>query len=158
MRSMIAALGVPTDGSEYLVGEGGMIDIKEVGFLKKNDVDQLIQSVNRPGGMQALTTAAVPEIGTAGQVGYNADVAQVIDWVPNRRIPVPQRAVMSIKLLVFWLKHQRHISWIPVIGKVTVALIWKWRDQSVFEDDYEVTMAQPIIDDKDWPKTMEDIS
>jgi hypothetical protein len=66
---MFASLGVPTDGIEYLIDEGGMIHLEEVGFLKNKDVDQLIQSVTRPGGMQALTNAAVPEIGTAGQAG-----------------------------------------------------------------------------------------
>jgi hypothetical protein len=39
-----------------------------------------------------------------------------------------------------------------------VALVRQWRDQSVFEDDYEVTMTQPVIDEKECPKTMEDIS
>jgi hypothetical protein len=90
--------------------------------------------------------------------GHHAAVAQVIDWVPNRGIPVPQRAAMNIKLLVFCLKHQHCISRIPVIVKVNVVLVRQWRDQSVFEDDYEVTMTQPIIDEKDWPKTMEEIS
>jgi hypothetical protein len=65
---------------------------------------------------------------------------------------------MNIKLLVFWLKHQRHISQIPVIGKLTVALVQKWRDQSILEDVYEFLMTQPVIDEKDWPKTMEEIS
>jgi hypothetical protein len=65
--------------------------------------------------------------------------------------------VMNIKFLVFWLKHQHYISRIPVIGKVTVALVQQWRDQSVFEDDYEVTITQPFIDEKDWPKMMEEI-
>jgi hypothetical protein len=120
-----------------------MINLEVVGFLKNKDVDQLIQSVTSPGGMQAIMTTAVPYIGTAGQAGYHAAVAQVIEWVPNRGIPVPQRAVMNIKLLVFRLKHHRRISPILVIGKVTVALVRQWRDQSVFEDDYEVTMTQP---------------
>jgi hypothetical protein len=84
MRAMFAALGVPTDGSEYLVDEGGMINLEEVGFLKNKHVDQFIQSLTLPGGMQAITTAAVPEIGTAGEAGHHAVVAQVIDWVPNR--------------------------------------------------------------------------
>jgi hypothetical protein len=128
------------------------------GFLKNKDVDQLIQSVTRPGEMRAITTSAVPYIGTAGQAGHNADVAQVIDWVPNRGIPVPQRALMNIKLLVFWLKHQRCISRIPVIGKMTVELVRQWRDQSVFEDDYEVNITHLVIDEKDWPKMMEEIS
>jgi hypothetical protein len=65
---------------------------------------------------------------------------------------------MNIKLRVFWLKHQRRISRIPVIGKMTVVLVRQWHDQSVFEDDYELTMTQPIIDENDWPKTMEEIS
>jgi hypothetical protein len=135
-----------------------MINPEEVDFLKNKYVDLFIHSVTRPGGMQALTTDAVPEIGTAGKVGYHADVAQVVDWVPNRGIPVPQRAMIKIKLLVFWLKHQRRISRIPVIGEVTMALVRKWRDQSIFQDDYEVTMTQPGIDEKDWRKTMEEIS
>jgi hypothetical protein len=100
-----------------------MINLEELGFPNNKDVDQLIQYMTHPGGMQAITTAAVPEIGTAGQAGHHAAVAQVIDWVPNRGIPVPQRAVMNIKLLVFWLKHQRRISQIQVIDKVTVALV-----------------------------------
>jgi hypothetical protein len=157
MHAMLALLGVPTEGSDYLVDEGVMINLEEVGFLKNKDVDQLIQSVTRPGGMQTLTTAAVPYISNDGDAGYHSGVAEVIDWVPNRRIPVPQRAVMNIKLLVFWLKHQRRISRITVIREVTVALVCQWRDQSVFEDDYEVTMTQPVIDEKDWQKTMEEI-
>jgi hypothetical protein len=158
MRAIFAALGVPTDGSEYLVDEGGMINLEEVGFLKNKDVDQLIQYVTHPGGMRVITDAAVPDIGTAGQAGHHAAVAQVIDWVPNRGIPVPQRAVMNIKVLVFWLKPQCRISRVPVIGKVTVALVRQWCDQSIFEDDYEVTMTHPVVDEKDWPKTMEEIS
>jgi hypothetical protein len=43
-----------------------MINLEEVGFLKNKDMDQFIQSVTHPGGMQALTTAAVPEICNAG--------------------------------------------------------------------------------------------
>jgi hypothetical protein len=65
VRAMFDALGVPTDGSKYQADEGGMINLEEVGFLKKKDVDQLIQSVTHPGGMQAL-----PKIGAAGQAGY----------------------------------------------------------------------------------------
>jgi hypothetical protein len=64
MRSTFAALGIPTDGSEYLVDEGGMINLQEVGYLKNKDVGQFIQSVTRTGGIQAITTAAVPEIWT----------------------------------------------------------------------------------------------
>jgi hypothetical protein len=158
MRAMFTALGVPPDGSDYLVDEGGMKNLEEVEFLKNKDVDQLIKSVTSPGGMTALTNAAVPEIGVAGAPNYVAARAELIDWVPNRGIPVPQRAVMNIKLLVFWLKHQRRISRVPVISDVTVALVRKWRDQSVFEDDYQVTMTQPVLNDKDWPKTMEEIS
>jgi hypothetical protein len=158
LRTMFAALGLPTDGSEYIVNEGGIINLEEMGFLENKDVDQLIQSVTRPGGMQAITTDAVPDIGTAGQSGHRAAVSQVIECVLNRGIPVPQRTAMNIKLLVFWLKDQRRISQIPVIGKVNVVLVRQWHDQSVFEDDYEVTMAQPVIDEKNCPTTMEEIS
>jgi hypothetical protein len=157
MRTMFAALGVPSGGSDYLVDEGGMTNFEKVGFLKNKDVDQLIKSVTSPGGMTALTTATVPEIGVAGATNYVAARGELIDWVPSRGIPVPQRAVMNIKLLVFWLKHQRRISRVPVISDVTVALVRKWRDQSVFEDDYQVTMTQPVLNYKDWPKTMEEI-
>jgi hypothetical protein len=69
LRAMFADLGVPTDGSEYLVDEGGMINLREVGFLKNKYVYQLIQYVTRPGEMHAIMTDAVPEIVTAGQVG-----------------------------------------------------------------------------------------
>jgi hypothetical protein len=109
MSTMFAALGVPPDGSDYLVDEGGMTNLEEVGFLKNKDIDQLIKSVTSPGGIMALTTAAVPEIGVAGAANYAAARAELIDWVSNRGIPVPQQAVMNIKLLVFWLKHQRRI-------------------------------------------------
>jgi hypothetical protein len=77
-----------------------VISLEEVGFLKNNDVDQLIQSVPRPGGMHSITIAAVPEVGTDGQAGHHAAVAQVIEWVLNRGIPVTQRSVMHIKLLI----------------------------------------------------------
>jgi hypothetical protein len=108
--------------------------------------------------MQSLMTDAVSDILNAGQAGYHAAVAQVIEWVPNCGIPVSQRSVMNIKLLVFWLKIQRRISRIPVIGEVSVALVRQWRDESVFKYDFEVTMNQPFIDEKDWPKTIEKIS
>jgi hypothetical protein len=150
MRAMFTTLGVPPDGSDYLVDEGGMANLEEVEFLKNKDVDQLIKSVASPGEMTALTTAAVPEIGVAGTANYLAARAKLIDWVPDRGIPVSQR--------LFWLKHQRRISRFPVISDVTVALVRKWRAQSLFEDDYQVTITQPVLNDKDWPKTMEEIS
>jgi hypothetical protein len=57
-----------------------MTNLEEVGFLKNTDVDQLIKSVTSPGGMTALTTAAVPEIGVAGAANYVAARAELIDW------------------------------------------------------------------------------
>jgi hypothetical protein len=91
----------------------GGVNLEEVGYLTPADVDQLIASATRPDDTMPVTLYGVPQVGNLCAVDFVMTFPGQTLIIPNNGHPVPLRAVMDLKLLVFWLKHHRRISCIP---------------------------------------------
>jgi hypothetical protein len=110
-----------------------MVDLDDVGYLTPADVDQLIMSTTHPGGTTPVVLPEVPQVGVMGNVDFATVVRDHMHQIPNHGHPVPLRAVMNIKLLVFWLKHQYRISLVPDMTVITVPTLRALRNQITFE-------------------------
>jgi hypothetical protein len=67
------------------------------------------------------------------------------------------RAETNLKLAVFYLLHQARISRIVAPASVALTVMRRLRSTKEYEENFKVTAEQPIINEKDWPRTMEAI-
>jgi hypothetical protein len=104
-RAMCVTLGVPTEASAYLVDDGGMVNLDEVGYLTPADVYQLIILLTCPGGTTGVVLTEVPQVGMPGDADFVLAFPGHTHHIHNHGRHVHLRAVMNIKLLLFWLKH-----------------------------------------------------
>jgi hypothetical protein len=59
--------------------------------------------------------------------------------------------------VAFYIGHNTGVSHTITPVPVMMPAVCPVRDHQEYENDYSVTMEEPMIDDKDWPKTMESI-
>jgi hypothetical protein len=67
---------------------------------------------------------------------------------------VSVRAETNLKLAVFYLRHQARISRILAPASVTLTVVQRLRSTKEYEENFEVTGEQPLINEKDWPRTL----
>ena len=124
-------LGCTAAVATATVDEQEINSIDELHFLMDADVETLCRNIKRPGGVTAAPAAG-------------ANLGHMIS----------QRAQKNINLAAYWLCHSEQISRThePAdITDVNICSIWVLRDT---EDSYE-DATPPVIDDKDWPRTMD---
>jgi hypothetical protein len=121
-------------------------------------VDQLIMSMTRPDGTMDVVLPAVPQVGEVDYANFVLAFPGHTHHIANCGHPVPLRVAMNIKLIVLWIKHQRHISLVPDMAVLTVPTVYACRNQMTCEGGHTVTMTQPVINDKDKLKTWEYLS
>jgi hypothetical protein len=63
----------------------------------------------------------------------------------------------NLKLAVFYLRHQSRISRIVAPTSVSLIVVRSLRSNKEYEENFEVTADQPLINENDWPRTMEAI-
>jgi hypothetical protein len=102
-------------------------------------VDTTIKGVTNPGGM--VTTG----------MGVTAVTSS------NNVIPVSIRAVSNLKICVYYLKHTERVQRQPVANAINLVLVRSCRDQQRHEVGFKNTAEEPVINDKDWPRTLETI-
>ena len=95
------------------------------------DIETLCRNIKRPGGV-----AAAPAAG--------ANLGHMIG----------QRAQKNINLATYWLHHSERISRARQPADITVVNVCSIRALRDTEDNYE-DATPPIIDEKDWPRTMD---
>jgi hypothetical protein len=104
-----------------------------------DDVDTTIKGVTNPGG--TVTTGM--------------GVTTVTSC--NNGIHVSIRAVANPKLCVYYLKHMERVQRRPVANSINLVLVRSYRDQQWHEFSFKKTAEEPVINYKDWPKTLETI-
>jgi hypothetical protein len=72
-------------------------------------------------------------------------------------IPVSIRAVANLKLFVYYLKHMKRVQRQPVPNAINLVLVRSFRDQQRHEVGFNNTAEEPEINDKVWPRTLDNI-
>jgi hypothetical protein len=62
-----------------------------------------------------------------------------------------------MKLCVYYLKHMERVQRHPVANEINLVLVCSYHDQQRHEVSFNKTAEDPVINDKDWPRTMETI-
>jgi hypothetical protein len=75
----------------------------------------------------------------------------------NNDIPVSIRAVANLKLCVYYLKHTERAKRNTIANSINLVLVCSYRDQQRREVSFKNTAEEPVINDKDWPRTLESI-
>jgi hypothetical protein len=103
------------------------------------EVDTMIKGVTNPGG--TVTTGS----------GATRVTSR------NNGIPVYIRAMANLKLCVYYLKHMERVQRQPIANAINLVLVRSYRDQQRHEVGFKKTEEAPEINDKDWPRTLENI-
>jgi hypothetical protein len=137
---MLERLGVSEAATTYLIGTCGVDSLGEIAYLDADeDVDVMIKSVTNPGG--TVTTVE-------GTSRVNSH---------NNGIPVSISAVANLKLCVYYLKYMERVQRQPLPKTINLVLVRSYRDQQCHEVGFKKTAEEPEINDKDWPRTLENI-
>jgi hypothetical protein len=65
--------------------------------------------------------------------------------------------VVSLKLLAYYLKHIERVHREPLPSAINLLLVHSYRYQQRHEVGFKKTAEEPDINDKDWPRTLENI-
>jgi hypothetical protein len=137
---MLERLGFSETAATYLTGTCGIDSLDEIAYLDGiEDVDTTIKGVTNTGGI--LTTGT----GTTRVTSR------------NNGIPVSIRAVANLKLCVYYLKHMGRVQRQPVPNAINLVLVHIYRDQQRYEVGFKKTAEETEINDKYWPRTLENI-
>jgi hypothetical protein len=119
-------LGVSEAAATYLTCTCGIDSLGEIAYLDgSEDVDTIIKGVTNPGG--TVTTGE----GTTRFTSL------------NNGLPVSIRAVASLKLCVYYLKHVEMVHRQPVLNAITLVLVRSYRDQQHNEVGFKNTNCSP---------------
>jgi hypothetical protein len=118
----------------------GINFLDEIAYLDGiDDVDTTIKGVTNPGGTVMTGTG----------------IAMVTSH--NNGIPVSIRAMANLKSCVYYLKHMERVQGRPVANAIKLILVCSYRDQHWHEVGFKKTAEAPVINDKEWPRTLESI-
>jgi hypothetical protein len=65
--------------------------------------------------------------------------------------------VANLKLCVYYLKHMEIVQREPVSNAINLVLVRSYRYQQRHEVILKKTAEEPVINDKNWPRTLETI-
>jgi hypothetical protein len=133
-------LGFSSAAATYLTGTCGINYLDEIAYLDGiDDVNTTIKGVTNPGGT-AMTGTGVTSV-----------------TLRKNGIPVFIRAVANLKLCVYYLKHMERVQRKPVASSINLVLVRSYRDHQWHEVSFKNTVEEPVINEKDWPRTLETI-
>jgi hypothetical protein len=88
---------------------------------------------------------------------WRRDAGQTEPMVANPDPSVPIMLETNLKPAVFYLHHQAHISIIVAPASVAIPVVRSLLSTKEYEENAKVTAEQLVINEKDWPSTMEAI-
>jgi hypothetical protein len=140
IRTMLQRFGFSDAAATYFKGTCVIDSLDEIAYLYGiDDVDTTIKGVTNPGGTV-----------TRGE-GTSRVTSR------NNGIPVSIRAVANLKLCIYYLKHMERVQRKPIPNAINLVLVRSYRDQKRHEVGFKKTAEEPEINDKDWPRTLENI-
>ncbi|KAI2497693.1 hypothetical protein MHU86_16822 [Fragilaria crotonensis] len=139
VRTALVRIGFLDAAAQAITDEQGIDSLEEIRLLSDDEISNLAKLIRRPGGV-------IP-----GQVNAAGNA------VPNPGIQVNARAETNLKLAAFYLRHQVRIGRTVTPADVTLENIRSIRELRDYEDTWKASDDLPVINAKDWPKTMEAI-
>jgi hypothetical protein len=140
IRTMLERLVFSEYAATYLTGTCGIDSLDEIAYLDGiEDVDTTIKGVTNHGG-NVITGSGTTRVNSL-----------------NNRIPVSIRVVYNLKLCVYYLKHTERVPLQPIANAINLVLVRSYRDQQRHEFGFKKTAEEPEINEKDWPRTLENI-
>jgi hypothetical protein len=140
IKTMLERLGFIQDAATYLTITCGIDSLGEIAYLDgEYKVDTTIKGVTSPGGTVKTGSGATTVT------------------VRNNCIHVSIRAVAKLKLCVYYLKHMERVQRKPVVNTINLVLVHIYYDQQIHEVSFKNSVEEPVINDKDWPRTLETI-
>jgi hypothetical protein len=140
IRKILQRLSFSEDTATYLTCTCGIDSLEEIAYLDgEDDVDTTIKGITIPGGTVTIGSGATAVTSH------------------NNCIPVSIRAVTNLKLCVYYLKHMKRVQRKPVVNTINLVLVCSYRDQQRHEVSFKKTAEEPVINDKDCPRTLETI-
>jgi hypothetical protein len=140
IRNMLDRLGFSASAATYLIGNCGINSLDEIASLDGiDDVDTTIKGVTNPGG--TVTTELGATSVTARKNGIHVSI----------------RAVANLKLCVYYFKHMERVQHQPVANEINLVLVRSYRDQQRHDVGFKKTAEEPVINDKDCPRTLDTI-
>jgi hypothetical protein len=137
---ILEQLGCRKSAATYLTGACGIDYLDEITYLDGiDDVDTTIKGVTNPGGNVMTGT------------GFTAFTSR------NNGIPISIWEVANMNLRVYYLKHMERVQIRPIANTINLVLVRSYRDQQRHEVGFKKTAEEPLINDKDWPRTLETI-
>jgi hypothetical protein len=70
-------------------------------------------------------------------------------------IPVSIRAVDNLKFCAYYLKHTERVQRKPVANAIKLVLVRSYHDQQWHEASFNNTSEEPVINNKDWTRALE---
>jgi hypothetical protein len=137
---MLERLGFSAAAATYLTGTCGINYLDDIAYLDGiDDVDTTIKGVTNLGG-----TVRTGTVSTAFTSRNNGILFSI-------------RAVANLKLCVYYLKHMERVQRQPVANEINLVLVRSYRDQQHHEVGFKKTAEAPMINYKDWPRTLDTI-
>jgi hypothetical protein len=75
----------------------------------------------------------------------------------NNGIPVSIRATANLKPCAYYLKHMERVQGKPVANSINLTLVLNYCDYQRHKVIFKKTVEETVINDKDWPRTLETI-
>jgi hypothetical protein len=140
IRKVLERLGLSAAAATYLTGTCGINSLDEIAYLFViDDVDTTIKGVTNMGGTVTKGTGAT-------------SVTSHING-----IPFSVRALANLKLCVYCLNYTERVQRQPVANEINLVLVRSYRDQQRHEVGFKKTAEEPVINENDWPRTLEKI-
>jgi hypothetical protein len=140
IRTMLQRLGFSEDVAIYVTGTCGIDSLEDIAYLDGvDDGDTTIKGIASPRG--TLTTGSGSRLVASRNNGIHVSI----------------RTVAKLKLFIYYLKHMEIVQPKPVANTINLVLVHSYRDQQIHEVSFKKTAEEPVINDKDWPRTLETI-
>ena len=140
LRTALGRIGFSNQAATAITTVQQIDSVEELGLLEDEAVYNLCKVTRKPGGT-ITNNAAV--------VGAPANISD-----PGTQVSL--RAENNLKLTAYWLRHRVRTSRATTAADITLVNIRTVRELLKTEKA-NVNPVPPVIDDRDWPKTMEAI-
>jgi hypothetical protein len=142
LRLMYVRMGFSNQMAAYITNEQGINSLEELENLDDKAVERLCQALKKPGG-----TIPNPNAGAQGAPAL----------IPNPGFNVSIKAEENLKLAAYYIRHQKRINRPAMVAGITIDSVRRLRELRASEESHKDPTEKPVINDKNWPRTLEDI-